>query len=118
MRQRASWPTSARLRGFGTDAGLKAPYVSAQAGPRQPVLALTWTKLVADAWGFFQWFGAAAEPEAPYVSTQTGPRQPVWTLTWATLIADAWGFRGLAQLRGPKLLTSAPRLAHVSPSGC
>ena len=37
--------------GFGAAAGPKAPYVSAQTGPRQPVLALTWTTLVADAWG-------------------------------------------------------------------
>ena len=40
------------LSGFGAAAGPKAPYVSAQTGPRQPVLALTWTTLVADAWGF------------------------------------------------------------------
>ena len=39
------------LSGFGAAAGPKAPYVSAQTGPRQPVLALTWTTLVADAWG-------------------------------------------------------------------
>ena len=57
-----------------------------------------------------------AEPKAPYVSAQTGPRQPVWALTWTTLVADAWGFRGLARLRAPKLHTSAPSVAHVSPS--
>ena len=39
------------LSGFGAAAGPKAPYVSAQTGPPQPVLALTWTTLVADAWG-------------------------------------------------------------------
>ena len=105
------------LSGFGAAAGPKAPYVSAQTGPRQPVLALTWTTLVADAWGFFRGFGAAAGPKAPYVSAQTGPRQPVLALTWTTLVADAWSFRSFARLRGPKVHTSAPKLVHVSPSG-
>jgi hypothetical protein len=74
---------------FGKAVESKAPYVSAQTGRRQPVLALTWTTLVADAWGFFYGFGAGGGRKVPYVSAQTGPRQPVLALTWTTLVADA-----------------------------